>query len=117
MSSTALRRRDRMLVCFDVFLDCCTPALRRDVDETAARPIHGVAKLGDDDRYQVDRKPPLDARVAREIAWIQEVDVGPRPYFTDAMNPPCYDDGIRVEDNLEELYPGFSPSERTGHRE
>lgn len=114
--ATQLRRRDRMLVCFDVFLDCCTPAFRREIDETAARPIHAVAKLGDDDRYQVDRKPPLDARVAREIAWIQEVDQGPRPYFTDDMNPPCYDDGIRVEDNLEELHPGFSPSERAAHR-
>lgn len=109
-------RRNRMIVCFDVFLDHCTPEFRREIDETVARPIHAVTKLGDDNRYQVDRKLPLDARVAREIAWIQEVDKGPRPYFTDNMNPPCYDDGIRVEDNLEELYPCFSLSKRTGHQ-
>ncbi|KAK3939015.1 hypothetical protein QBC46DRAFT_388890 [Diplogelasinospora grovesii] len=108
-------RRNRMLVCFDVFLDHCTPEFRREIDETVARPIHAVTKLGDDNRYQVDRKLPLDARVAREIAWIQEVDKGPRPYFTDDMTPTCYDDGIRVEDNLED-YPCFSPSRRPGHQ-
>ncbi|KAK4150364.1 hypothetical protein C8A00DRAFT_37035 [Chaetomidium leptoderma] len=81
-------RRNRILVCFNVFLDHCTPEFRRQMDETVARPIH------------------LDTRVAREIAWIQEIDKGPRPYFTDDMNPLCYDDGIRVEDNLEEL-PGI----------
>jgi len=36
---------------------------------------------------------PLAAR-ARVLAL---VDKGPRPYFTDDMTPPCYDDGIRVE--------------------
>lgn len=109
-------RRNRMIVCFDVFLDSCTPEFRREIDETSARPIHAVTKLGDNNTYQVDRKLPLDARVAREIAWIQECDRGPRPYFTDNMNPPCYDDGIRVEDNLEQFYPDLSPSERTGHQ-
>lgn len=106
-------RRNRMLVCSDVFLDHCTSEFRR---QTVARPIHAVTKLGDDNRYQVDRKPPLDARVVREIEWIQEVDKGPRPYFTDDMTPPCYDDGIRVEDNFEELYPCFLPSKVPGRQ-
>jgi hypothetical protein len=110
-------RRNRMLVCFDVFLDHCTPELRQQMDETVARPIHAVTKLADDNRYRVDRKPPLDVRVAREIAWVQEVDEGPRPYFTDDMNPPFYDGGIRVEDNLEELYPFLAPPRSRGRRE
>lgn len=50
------------------------------------------------------------------IAWTQETDQGPRPYFIDDMNPPCYDDGIRIEDNLEERFPGLPPSRRTGHQ-
>jgi hypothetical protein len=100
--------RNRMRVCFDVFLDRCTPELRRQMDETAARPIHAVIKLGDNDRYQVDRRPPLDARVAGQIAHVQECDEGPRPYFTDSMIIMTYDDGVRVEDNLEELFPDLA---------
>jgi hypothetical protein len=97
-----------MRVCFDVFLDRCTPELRKQMDETAARPIHAVIKLGDNNRYQVDRRPPLDARVADQIAHVQECDEGPRPYFTDSMIIMTYDDGVRVEDNVEELFPDLA---------
>ena len=100
--------RNRMRVCFDVFLDRCTPELRRQMDETAARPIHAVIKPGGNDKYQVDRRPPLDARVAGEIAAVQEADEGPRPYFTDSMIIMTYDDGVRVEDNLEEIFPDLA---------
>ncbi|KAK4153537.1 hypothetical protein C8A00DRAFT_15242 [Chaetomidium leptoderma] len=106
--------RYRMRVCFDVFLQHCTPEFRRQMDETVMRPIHVVAELGDGHRYLVDRKLPLDARVAREIARVQECDQGPRPYFTDNMVMMCYDDGVRVEDNLEDY--GFSPSSRVRGR-
>jgi hypothetical protein len=99
--------RNRMRVCFDVFLDRCTSELRRQMDETAARPIHAVLKLADD-KYQVDRRPRLDARVADRVADVQECDEGPRPYFTDSMIIMTYDDGVRVEDNLEELFPDLA---------
>jgi hypothetical protein len=102
--------RNRMRVCFDVFLDhMCTPEFRKQIDETVARPIHALTKLGDGDAYQVERKQVLDAKVAREIVWVQKRDEGPRPYFTDDSVKMFYDDGVRVSDNLEELYPFFTP--------
>lgn len=109
--------RNRMRVCFDVFLDRCTPEFRKRMDETVATPIHAVIKLGEDDRYQVERKPPLDARVARKIVQVQMFDEGPRPYFTDSMVVMCYDDGVRVEDNLEESFPDLAgPARFRGRR-
>ncbi|KAK4153024.1 hypothetical protein C8A00DRAFT_15735 [Chaetomidium leptoderma] len=111
--------RYRMRVRFDVFLDHCTPEFRSQIDETVARPIHAITKLGhkDGDGYQVDRNPLLDIKVAREIEWVQGRDEGPRPYFTDNMTRMFYDDGIRVEDNLEELYPFFLPSKLRSRHE
>lgn len=71
--------RDQMRICFDVFLNHCTPEFRSQADETAARPIHAVAKLGGGDRYAVDRKLQFDAGVSRGIVRVQKRDEGPAP--------------------------------------
>ncbi|AEO66193.1 e49799f5-4c27-45ea-b0b4-4931ff09eace [Thermothielavioides terrestris] len=104
-------RRSRMLVCFDLFLADCGPETRKQVDASTERPIHAVFLKPQDDRYQVNRNPALDRRVAREYARLWTVDRGPRPFFTDDLNPPFYDDGFRIEDNLDELYPGWRSRE------
>jgi hypothetical protein len=68
--------RSRIRICFDVFLDHCTPELRSQMNETAMRPIFVVAELGDGDGYHMDRKPPLDIRVSRRITGLQQFDKG-----------------------------------------
>lgn len=88
-------RRNRILVCFDLFPCDCKPEVRREVDESAARPIHAVVESGN--VYHVRRHPALDARVARRYAVLQDVDKGPRPYFSDSRTPTIYIDGVRVE--------------------
>lgn len=88
--------RGRMRVCFDLSLDTCPPEVRKQTYDSLARPIHAVVKSGDS--CCVMRKPGLDTRVADRLAQLQSLDHGPRPYFTDAMNPPCYVDGVRIED-------------------
>ena len=47
------------------------------------------------------RSKRLDARIATEFAGLQGHDKGPLPYFVDAMHPPIYDGGVRVEGPLE----------------
>ncbi len=88
--------RGRMRVCFDLFLDTCPSEVRKQTYDSLARPIHAVVKSGDS--CCVLRKPVLDQRVAERLARLQSLDHGPRPHFTDAMNPPCYVDGVRIED-------------------
>jgi hypothetical protein len=89
-------RRNRMVVCFDLFLDTCKPEVRRQIHDSVARPIHTIVKSGDS--YRMIRHQGLDKRVAQRYAELQSVDKGPRPYFTDSRNPPFYVDGIRVDD-------------------
>lgn len=88
--------RGRMRVCFDLFLDTCSPEIRKQTYDSLTRPIHAVVKSGDS--CCVMRKSVLDQRVADRLAQLQSLDHGPRPYFTDAVNPPCYVDGVRIED-------------------
>lgn len=92
-------RRNRMLVCFDLFLSDCKPEVRTEVDKSAARPIHVVVESGN--VYHVRRHPALDTRVARRYAALQDIDKGPRPYFTDSRTTTIYVDGIRVEGGLD----------------
>lgn len=89
-------RRNRMVICFDLFLDTCEPEVRRQIHDSVARPIHTIVKSGDS--YGMIRHQGLDKRVAQRYAELQSVDKGPRPYFTDSRNPPFYVDGIRVDD-------------------
>ncbi len=84
-----LRTRKIALLCFDLASEDCTePA-------PLQRPIHEIHKRGN--AYVVFRGGRLDARVAREFAKLQDSDKGPLPYFVDALNPPLYDGGVRVE--------------------
>jgi len=98
--------RNRLRVCFDVFLARCTPELRRQMDETAEQPIHAVyvqpprgGTVGGG--YAVGRKLPYDARVAAAIADIQSRDKGPRPYCRDGARSMFYGNGMRVDGPLE----------------
>lgn len=46
----------------------------------------------------------MDTRVALRYTTIRDADRGPRPYFTDNLNPPLAVDGIRFEGSLDELH-------------
>lgn len=87
-----LRNRNYALLCFDLSLEDCTKPAR------LQRPIHEISERGS--AYVVWRSKRLDARIATEFARLQGFDKGPLPYFVDAMNPPIYDGGIRVEGPL-----------------
>lgn len=83
------------LLCFDLLLsqDCCydnTP-----LAQIQRRPIHEISERGK--AYIVWRSKRLDAKVAKQLAFWQSVDKGPLPYFVDRLNPPFYDEGVRVE--------------------
>ncbi|KAK3299490.1 uncharacterized protein B0H64DRAFT_388632 [Chaetomium fimeti] len=94
--------RNRLLVCFDLFLHDCKPEVRRQVDESLARPIHAVVIHESGDGYRISGNPALDARVAQRYAEMREDDWGPRPYFNDSSKPSLYINGIRFEGSLEE---------------
>jgi hypothetical protein len=106
---------NRIRICFDVFLDHCTPEFRRQIDESVMRPIFAIANLGDGHGYHIGRKSPLDARIARHITGLQQFDKGPRPYFVDNMTMMRYNGyGIREEDDLEKLDPVVPSSTSPG---
>jgi hypothetical protein len=102
LNIVTLRRGKRFLICYDMFLKGCEEKVRDKVDECVDQPIHVIYKAGN--VYQLRRNPALDRRVAQEYANLQQVDKGPRPYFTDSKNPPVYDEGERIEDPEDELY-------------
>lgn len=91
-----LRRKNRLFICYDMFLKGCKEEVRNKVDQCVDQPIHVIHKSGD--VYHLMRNPAWDRRVAQEYANLQQVDKGPRPYFTDSKNPPVYDEGERIED-------------------
>ena len=85
-----LRVRKYALICFDLcFEDCNEQAQMK-------QPVHEISARGN--AYHVRRNQQLDAMVAEEFTRMQEVDKGPRPYFADALHPPLYDEGRRVEE-------------------
>jgi hypothetical protein len=102
LNIVTLRRGKRFLICYDMFLKGCEEKVRDKVDECVDQPIHVIYKAGN--VYQLRRNPALDRRVAQEYANLQQVDKGPRPYFTDSKNTPVYDEGERIEDPEDELY-------------
>ena len=97
-----LRRRKYALLLFDLSLlqkeeedgngDGAKPAPR------LQRPIHEIHERGG--AYAVYRSKRLDARVATAFTLRQGFDKGPLPYFVDFMNPPIYDEGIRLDGPL-----------------
>lgn len=87
--------RHYALLCFDLLLsqDCCydnTPQA-----QIQERPIHEISERGS--AYIVWRSKRLDEKVAKQLVFWQSVDKGPLPYFVDGLNPPFYDEGVRVE--------------------
>jgi len=102
LNVVTLRRGTRFFICYDMFLKGCEEEVRDNVDECVDQPIHVIYKAGH--VYHLRRNPALDRRVAQEYANLQQVDKGPRPYFTDSKNPPVYDEGERIEDPEDELY-------------
>lgn len=100
LNVVTLRRGKSFFICYDMFLKGCE--VRDMVDQSVDQPIHVIYKAGN--VYYLRRNPALDRRVAQEYADLQQVDKGPRPYFTDSKNPPVYDEGERIEDPEDELY-------------
>ncbi len=101
-----LLHRNRIWVCFDLFLNDCKPEVRQRVDKSLAQPIHVIILHESGNGYRIRRSPMLDTRVAETYKGIRESDRGPRPYFTDSQNPPIYIDGIRFDGSLEEFEAG-----------
>jgi len=100
-----LLERNRLLVCFDLFLHDCKPEVRRLVDESIAQPIHVLVKSGD--ICQMRRSPMLDGEVAGRYRDFREIDKGPRPYFNDNLNPGFYINGRHYKGKLEDFDPEF----------
>lgn len=88
-----LNKRSNALVCFDLFFEECNERARR------MQPVHEVSKRGN--VYHVRRSKELDAMVASEYMSMYNADKGPRPFFSDSMNPPLYDGGVRVEKRMD----------------
>lgn len=85
-----LRVRKYALICFDLFSEGCNERAQMQ------QPIHEISARGN--AYHVRRNKQLDAMVTEQFTRMQNVDKGPRPYFADALHPPLYDEGIRVEE-------------------
>lgn len=96
LNVVTLLRGSRCVICYDMFLGDCEQEVRDRVDGSVDEPVHAVYKSGD--VYHLNRNRALDRRVSQGYANLREVDLGPRPYFTDVKNPPVYDEGERVED-------------------
>lgn len=82
-------------ICFDLYLNKCSSEARDKIDQSTRQPIHIISKRGD--VLIARRDPRLDPTVARRYENFQELDKGPRPYFSDSAIPPLYDMGQRVE--------------------
>lgn len=82
---------------FDLFLSTCSEQARERIVSSLSQPVYQVKKRGD--TVHVFRSKKLDPIVASSFSETQGFDKGPRPYFSDAENPPHYVDGIRLEDN------------------
>ena len=108
-----LNIRNYALFSFDLFL-----AEGNDGVQTR-QPIHEIYKKGN--ILHVRRNKKMDAHVAAEFMRIQNVDKGPLPYFVDAMHPPVYDNGIRLEEPMNigeiEKESDLSEDECTGDEE
>ncbi|KAI5456809.1 hypothetical protein BGZ63DRAFT_408948 [Mariannaea sp. PMI_226] len=99
----------RAYICYDLFLDGFDEHIRLEIEQSIERPIYLVTKRGD--IHHVNRgNKGVDAMVADELKDIGEFDKGLRPYFVDAMNPPLYCDGKRIE-NPAELMSGSGGGE------
>lgn len=107
LNAVTLRRGKRFFICYDMFLKECKEEVRSKIDQSVDQPIHVIYEAKD--VYHLRRNPALDRRVAQEYARLQQIDKGPRPYFTDSQNPPVYDEGERVEGPGYDIYDRKSP--------
>ncbi|KAL7926196.1 hypothetical protein ACQKWADRAFT_282010 [Trichoderma austrokoningii] len=90
----------RAYICYDVFLDGFDEYVRLEIERSIEQPIHLITRRGDT-LYANRGGKGLDAMVADELKCTGEDDHGPRPYFVDAMNPPLYANGERIENPAE----------------
>jgi hypothetical protein len=109
-----LLNRNRLRVCFDLFLHDCKPEVRRLADQSLAQPIHAIVIHESGDGYRIRRNTALDGRVAQGYADIRDVDEGQRPYFVDDLNPPLYINGIRFEGSLDDFDPSTMVPDEDG---
>ncbi|KAG8157548.1 hypothetical protein KVR01_012590 [Diaporthe batatas] len=91
-------RRHHSYICYDLYLEKCSSETRDTIDRSTRRPIHVISKRGD--VLIARRDPKLDEDVGARYEGFQELDKGPRPYFSDSENPPLYNMalGRRVEE-------------------
>ncbi len=91
-----------ILICFDLFLEECDAQLRKEVEQSNKRPIYAISQKAN--VYRVRRWKAADKHVAAEFTSIQCHDKGERPYFSDVMNPPVYENGVRLDGFRREDY-------------
>jgi hypothetical protein len=91
-----------ILICFDLFLEECDAQLRKEVEQSNKRPIYAISQKAN--VYRVRRWKVADKHVAAEFTRIQCHDKGERPYSSDAMNPPVYENGVRLDGFRREDY-------------
>ncbi|KAK4151983.1 hypothetical protein C8A00DRAFT_44895 [Chaetomidium leptoderma] len=110
-----LRNRPYALLCYDLFLDEGDEQVRGDFSQAVRQPIYEVIKRGK--TFHVLRSKKMDAIVAGEYEMLQHYDEGPRPSFTDGLNPPLYDERKRVEKPKDDGSPDPDEPEAGGAEE
>ena len=98
--NSILLARKRAYICFDIYAEGCDEATIARIDSSCRQPIHHV--LNRANMFHVQRKPSIDSYVAERYRFLRNVDLGPRPYFSDEINPSLYDMGSRVEAPLDQ---------------
>jgi hypothetical protein len=84
-----------ILICFDLFLKEYDTQLRKEVEQSNKRPIYAISQKAN--VYRVRRWKAADKHVAAKFTSIQGFDKGERPYFSDVMNPPVYENWVRLD--------------------
>lgn len=104
-----------ILICFDLFLEECDVQLREEVEQSNKRPIYAISKKAN--VYRVRRWRVADKHVAAEFTRIQCHHKGGLPYFSDVMNPPVYDNGVRLDGFRREDYEVDDSEDSEKHNE
>jgi len=90
--------RHKALICYDLFLEECEKHVRSEISRSLDRPVYIATRRGKVFYIQrSDRR--VEQKVAERYGTIEKADKGPRPFFVDLMNPPIYDEGVRVENS------------------
>lgn len=94
-SSQSIDNKTRSFICLDVFLDCCDDAKGENINQSTDQPIHFLFR--DRGNYYSRQTPYLDGYIGRKLERSRRLDKGDESFFRDALDPPLYINGERVE--------------------